>query len=177
MTTTICELKASANGSSRAVLQQNGQDLEWKATQKTSMVWQPNSYDVDSNTLDFCFKPTAELTDFVSKLEAEIGAQVTKDSETYFGIPLAPEIVTSKFQSALKVSSKGTQHFKCKGRYSNIKFWDRNQKPMKEPTVWSDDAYKFVLRAGALWFNNNNNGWGISYDLRHLQIFAADCPF
>ena len=47
---------------------------------------------------------------------------------------------------------------------------------MKEPTVWSnDDEYKFVLRAGAIWFNNN--GWGISYDLRHLQIFAADCPF
>ena len=34
--TTICELKDSANGSSRAVLQQNGGDLEWKATQKTT---------------------------------------------------------------------------------------------------------------------------------------------
>ena len=116
------------------------------------------------------------MTAFVSELEAEIGAQVTKDAEKFFGLPLAPDIVKAKFQSALKVSSKGTEHFKCKGRYSNIKFWDRSQKPMKEPTVWSsDDEYKFVLRAGAVWFNNN--GWGISYDLRHLQIFAADCPF
>jgi hypothetical protein len=177
MTTTICELKASANGSFRAAIQANGSDLEWKATQKTTLAWQPNSYDVDSNTLDFCFKPSAELTAFVSELEAEIGAQVTKDAEKYFGLPLAPDIVKAKFQSALKVSNKGCEHFKCKGRYSNIHFWDRNQKPMKEePTVWSnDDEYKYVLRVGALWFNNN--GWGISYDLRHLQIFAADCPF
>ena len=144
--------------------------------QKTSMVWQPNSYDVNSNTLDFCFRPSAELIAFISELEAEVVAQVTKDSETYFGKPLAPDIVKSKFQGGLRTSQKGTEHFKCKGRYSNIKFWDRNQKPMKEPTVWSSvDEYKFVLRAGAFWFNDN--GWGISYDLLHLQIFASDCPF
>ena len=176
MTTTICELKASANGSSRAVLQRNGQDVEWKATAKTTMPWQPNSYDIDSNTLDFCFRPTAELTAFVSGLEAEIVAQVAKSSETYFGKPLAPDVVKATFQSALKVSNKGCEHFKCKGRYSNVKFWDKSQKPTKEPTVWgSDDEYKFVLRAGAVWFNDK--GWGISYDLRHLQIFASDCPF
>ena len=51
--TTICEPKASANGSSRAVLQQNGGDVEWKATEKTTMPWQPSSYDPDSNTLDY----------------------------------------------------------------------------------------------------------------------------
>ena len=176
MTTTICELKASANGSSRAVLQQNGSDVEWKATQKTTLAWQPNSYDIDSNTLDFCFRPTAELQAFVSELEAEIGAQVAKSSETYFGKPLAPDVVSATFQSALKVSNKGTEHFKCRARPSNVKFWDRNQKQTKEPTVWgSDDVYKFVLRAGAVWFNDK--GWGISYDLRHLQIFASDCPF
>ena len=176
MTTTICELKASANKSSRAVLQQNGQDVEWKATVKTSMPWQPNSYDINSNTLDFCFRPTAELIAFVSEVEAEIGAQVAKEPEKFFGKPLAPDVVKATFQSALKVSNKGCEHFKCKGRYSNIKFWDRGQKPMKEPTVWgSDDAYKFVLRAGAVWFNDK--GWGISYDLRHLQCFSSDCPF
>ena len=129
MTTTICELKASANGSSRAVLQRNGGDLEWKATQKTTLVWQPNSYEIDSNTLDFCFKPTAELTAFVEQLEAEIGAQVAKESEKYFGLPLAPDAVSAAFQSSLRVSSKGTEHFKCKGRYSNITFWDKSQKP------------------------------------------------
>ena len=176
MTITICELKDSANGSSRAVLQKNGQDVEWKATQKTTLAWQPNSYDESSNTLDFCFRPNAQLTAFVSELEAEIGAQVAKDAEKYFGLPLAPDVVQATFQSALKVSSKGCEHFRCKGRYSNIKFWDRSQKPMKEPSVWSaDDEYKFVLRAGAVWFNDKS--WGISYDLRHLQIFASDCPF
>ena len=176
MTITICELKASANGSSRAALQQNGSDLEWKATVKTSMPWQPNSYDIDSNTLDFCFRPTAELIAFVSELEAEVVAQVAKESEKYFGKPLAPDVVKATMQSALKISNKGTEHFKCKGRYSSVKFWDRSQKPTKEPTVWSaDDEYKFVVRAGSVWFNNN--GWGISYDLRHLQIFASGCPF
>ena len=176
MTTTICELKASANGSPRAVLQRNEGDLEWKATQKTTLVWQPNSYEIDSNTLDFCFKPTAELTAFVEQLEAEIGAQVAKDAEQYFGLPLAPDAVSAAFQSSLRVSSKGTEHFKCKGRYSNIKFWDKSQKPTNQPTVWSaDDEYKLVVRAGAVWFNSS--GWGISYDLRHLQIFASGCPF
>ena len=125
MTITICELKASANGSSRAVLQQNGQDVEWKATVKTSMPWQPNSYDINSNTLDFCFRPTAELIAFVSEVEGEIGAQVAKEAEKYFGNPRAPDVVSATFQSALKVSNKGCEHFKCKGRYSNIKFWDR----------------------------------------------------
>ncbi len=176
MTTTICELKPSANGSSRAALQRDGADLEWKAKVKTSMPWQPNSYDPDSNTLDFCFRPTAELLAFVSELEAEVVAQVAKDSERYFGKALGPDAVKATLQSALKISNKGTEHFKCKGRYSNIKFWDKNQKPMKEPTVWNaDDEYKFVVRAGAVWFNAG--GWGISYDLRHLQVFSRDCPF
>ena len=174
--TTICELKASANGSSRAALQQNGSDVEWKASVKTTMPWQPNSYDESSNTLDFCFRPTAELIAFVSELEADIIAQVASDSEKYFGKPLAPDVVKATLQTALKISNKGTEHFKCKGRYSNIKFWDRSQKPTKEPTVWNgDDEYKFVLRAGGVWFNSV--GWGISHDLRHLQVFAADCPF
>ena len=176
MTITICELKASANGSSLAALQQNGADLEWKATVKTSMPWQPNSYDIDSNTLDFCFRPTAELIAFVSELEAEVVAQVAKEAETYFGKPLAPDVVKATMQSALKISNKGTEHFKCKGRYSNLRFWHRSQKPIKEPTVWSaDDEYKFVVRAGAVWFNGK--GWGISYDLRHLQCVSSDCPF
>jgi hypothetical protein len=174
--TTICEVTCTANGSTRAALQRNGQDVEWKATTKTSMPWQPNSWDIDSNTLDFAFRPTAELIAFVSELEAEIVAQVTKSSETYFGKPLAPDIVKSMFQSALKTSNKGTEHFKCKGRYSNVKFWDKNQKAATHPSVWgSDDEYKFVVRAGALWFNTA--GWGISYDLRHLQTFSRDCPF
>ena len=171
----VCHLKDSANGSSRAALQQNGQDVEWKSSVKTTMPWQPNSYDIDSNTLDFCFRPTAELIAYVSELEAEIGAQVANEAEKYFGKPRSPDVVKATFQSALKISNKGTEHFKCKGRYSNVKFWDRGQKPMKEPSIWgSYDEYKFVLRAGAVWFNNN--GWGISWDLRHLQIFAADCP-
>ena len=99
------------------------------------MPWQPNSYDINSNTFDFCFRPTAELLAWISELEAEVVAQVAKDSETYFGKPLGPDAVKAMLQSALKISNKGTEHFKCKGRYSNIKFWDKNQKPMKEPTV------------------------------------------
>ncbi len=174
--TTICEVKAAANGSSRAALQQNGSDVEWKASQKTSMPWQPNSYDIDSNTLDFCFRPTPELLAWISGLEAEVVAQVAKNSQTFFGRPLEPDAVRATMQSALKISNKGTEHFKCKGRYSSIKFWDRNQKPTQQPTVWgSDDEYKYAVRAGAVWFNSN--GWGISYDLRHLQVFSRDCPF
>ena len=176
MTITICEPKASANGSCRAALQQNGQDLEWKANVKTSMPWQPNSYDLDSNTLDFCFRPTAELIAFVSELEAEIVAQVAGEAEKYFGKPLAPDAVKATMQSALKTSNLGTAHFKVKARPNSVKFWDRNQKPTQQPTVWnSDDEYKVVVRAGAVWFNDK--GWGISYDLRHLQTFASDCPF
>ena len=176
MTITICELKASANGSSRAVLQQDGGDVEWKATAKTTMPWQPNSYDPDSNTLDYCFKQTPQLTAFVQELEAQIVAQVAESSETYFGKKLAPDVVKATLQSALRTSNKGTEHFKCKGRYSSIKFWDKNQKPTNQPTVWNgDDEYKFAVRAGAVWVNDK--GWGISYDLRHLQIFASDCPF
>ena len=40
------------------------------------MPWQPNSYDPDSNTFDFCFKPTAELLSFMANLEAEVLALV-----------------------------------------------------------------------------------------------------
>ena len=126
MTITIGQKTASANGSTRAVLQQNGGDLEWRAKVKTTMPWQPSSYDIDSNTLDFCFRPTAELIAFVSELEAEIVAQVTNDSETYFGKPLAPGVVKSTFQGGLKTSNKGCEHFKCKVRYINVKFWDKN---------------------------------------------------
>ena len=177
MTITICELKASAIGSTwRAALQQNGCDVEWKATARTTMPWQPNSHDPDSNTLNFCFRPTAELIAWVSDLEADIVQQVANNSEIYFGKQLAADAVRATFQTALKVSNKGTEHFQAKGRYSNIKFWDKNQKPMKEPTVWNgDDEYKFVIRAGAVWLSDKS--WGISYDLRHLQIFAGDCPF
>ena len=109
---TICELKASANGSSSAALQTNGQDLEWKASVETTMPWAPNSYDIDSNTLDFCFRPTAELIAYVSEPEAEIGAQVANEAEKFFGKPRSPDVVKATFQSALKVSNKGCEHFK-----------------------------------------------------------------
>jgi hypothetical protein len=177
MTVIICELKASAIGSSsRAALQENACDVEWKATEKMKMPWQPSSWDLESNTLDFCFKPTAELTAWVFDLETDIVQQVANNSEIYFAKPLALDVVKATFQSALKISAKGTEYFKCKGRYSNIKFWDKHLKPTNQPTVWSgDDEFKFVLRAAAIWLNEKS--WGISFDLRHLQIFDTDCPF
>jgi hypothetical protein len=176
MMTTIGELKASANGSKRAVLQHNGSDVEWKASVKTTMPWQPNSHDPISNTLNFCFRPTAELISYVSDLETDLSQQIACNSELYFGKPLGIDVVKTMFKSALKLSSKGTEHFSVKGRNSNIKFWDKHQKPINEPTVWNgDDEFKIAVRASAVWFSEK--GWGISYDLRHMQIFAVDCPF
>ena len=169
--------KPTANGgSSRCALQRDGADVEWKATTKTSMLWQPNSYDENSNTLDFCFRPTSEIMAFVTALEAEVLAQVTKDPKAYFGENLAPEAVKALFQSSLRTSQHGAEHFKCKGRYSNIGFWDKDSKPTNQPTVWPrGEEYLFVVRAAAAWFGTK--GWGIAYDLKHLQIFASDCPF
>ena len=166
----------SANGSTRHVLQKDGVDVEWKARVQTTMPWQPSSYDETSNTLDFCFKPTAELLAWILELEAEVQRQVSEDSKKFFDQPWAPGIIKKRFQSCLKTSQKGTEHFKCKGRYANIKFWDKNGHPTKEPTVWnSDDRYLFLIAAKAVWVNDG--GWGIAYDLRHLQTFAAACPF
>ena len=79
------------------------------------------------------------------------------------------------FPSNLKESQKGPEHSKFKGPYSNIKFRDKRSAPTEELTIWgSDDRYLFVVRATALWFNAK--GWGIAYDLRHLQTFENDCP-
>ena len=86
------------------------------------MPWQPNSYDPDSNTLDFFFKHTAELLSFLANLEAEVLAQVSKDSELCVAARTAPEKMTSSFQSSLKTSQKGMEHFKCRGRHATIKF-------------------------------------------------------
>ena len=174
MSITIGSKVQSANGSWRSTLQKDGVDLEWKASELTTMPWQPNSYDPESDTLDFCFKPTAELLSFLANLKAAVLAQVSKDSELYFGARMAPEKVTSSFQSSLKTSQKGMDHFK--GRYANIKFWDKNSKPMKEPTVWgSDDQCQLVIRATAVWFNDR--GWGIAFGFRHLKILTTECPF
>jgi len=174
--TTIGELKPSAKGSSRAVIQQNGGDIEWKATVKTRMPWQPNSHDPTSNTLDFSFRPTAELIAWVSHLESDIVQQITDNSEKYFGKKLGLHDVKATFQSSLKISTKGTEHFSAKARPSNIIFWDKtNQKLTNHPTVWDRDKYKIAVRAGAVWFSEK--GWGISYDLLHMQIFDIDCPW
>ena len=146
-------------------------DLEWKAEETTMMPWQPNSFDPDSNTLDFCFKPTPEMLHFLANLETEVLAQVTKDRELYLGAGATPEKVRATFQSNLKMSQKGMEHLKCKGRYANLKFWDKNSKPTPPPTIWgSDDQYQ--LRATGLWFNDK--GWGVGYDLKHLKIFAIE---
>ena len=172
----IGEKTLSVNGSSHHSLSQNGADVEWKAVVKTTLPWQPSSYDENKNTLDYCFKPTAELLAYVSMLEAEVFKEVSAHSATYFGEATAPEVVKQRFQSGIKTSHLGLQHFKCKGRSSSIKFWDKNQKATNQPTVWNkDDEFKFIVCAGALWFNDK--AWGISYDLRHLQTFASDCPF
>ena len=95
-----------------------GATVEWKALELTTMLWQPTSYDPDSNALDFCFKPTAELLRFLANLEAEVLSQISKDSDVYFGARMAPEKVRGCFQSNLKTSHTGMDHFKCKGRYS-----------------------------------------------------------
>ena len=82
MAITIGPKIQSANGSWRAALQKDGLDLEWKAEELTTMPWQPSSFDPDSNTLDFCFKPTPEILEFLANLEGELLAQVTKGSES-----------------------------------------------------------------------------------------------
>lgn len=166
----------ASGGSSRCAIQKEGADVEWKASVQTAMPWQPNSYDPDSNTLDFCFKPTPELASWVSELEAAVVAEVSKDSEKYFGENLAPEAVKALFQSNLRTSQHGSEYFKCKGRYASIGFWDKDGKPTVEPTVWGrEDKYLFAVRATAAWFGSK--GWGIACDLRHLQVFANKCPF
>ena len=112
---------------------------------------------------------------FVVELEAEILKQVSKDPKAYFGENLAPDAVKAMFQSSLRTSQQGTEHHKCKGRYSNIGFWDSDSKPTNEPTVWQrEDKYLFVVKATAVWFGTKGS-WGISYDLKHLQIFANKC--
>ena len=70
------------------------------------MPWQPNSFDPDPNTLDFWFKPTPEILEFLANLEAEVLSQVSNDSELYFGARMAPEKVRASFQSNLKKSQK-----------------------------------------------------------------------
>ena len=172
----IGEKVLRANGSSRAVLQkEGGLDVEWKASVQTTMPWQPNSYNETSNTLDYCFKPTVELLGFVLELEAKVLELVSENSETYFGQKIEPEVLKMTFQSALKTSQKGTEHFKCKGR--NVQFWDKHSKPTSQSTVWNNwDHFRFVVCATAVWFSEDR-GWGIAYDLRHLQSFTADCPF
>ena len=99
------------------------------------MFWQPSSFDPDSTTLDFSFKPTAELLSFVANLEGEVIAQVTNDHEFYLGAGATPEKVRATFQSNLKTSQKGWSISNARGHYANIKFWDKNSKPMKEPEV------------------------------------------
>ena len=166
----------ASGGSSRCAIQKDGADLEWKASVQTAMPWQPNSYDSDSNTLDFCFKPSPELVSFVSELEAAVVAQVSKDPKAYFGENLSPAAVQALFQSNLRTSQQGAEYFKAKARCSNIAFWDKDGKPMNEPTVWGrEDEYLFVVRATAVWFGSK--GWGIACDLKHLQVFSNKCPF
>ena len=88
---------------------------------------------------------------------------------------MPPEKVTTFLQSNLKTSQKGMEHSSFKGRYATIKFWDKNSKPMKEPTAWgSDDQCQLVIRATAVWLNDR--GWGIAHDLRHLKVVASECP-
>ena len=167
----------ASGGSSRCALQKDGADVEWKATEQLVMPWQPNSYDADSNTLDFCLKPSPELASWVSELEAAVVAQVSKDPKSYFsGENLSPEAVESLFQSNIRTSQQGVEYFKAKGRFSNIGCWDGDGKQMNEPTIWGrEDKYLFVVRATAAWFGSK--GWGIACDLRHLQVFANKCQF
>jgi hypothetical protein len=170
----IGEKVLSANGSSCAVLQKDGADVEWKTRTQTTMTWQPNSFDPNSNTLDYCFKPTVELLGWVLELEAEVLKLVSENSEAYFGQKIEPEVLKMTFQSALKTSQRGTEHFKCKGR--NVQFWDKHSKPTSQYTLWNNwDHFHFVVCAKAVWFSEDR--WGIAYDLRHLQSFTADCPF
>jgi hypothetical protein len=101
----IGEKILSPNGSSRAALQKDGVDVEWKASVKTTMPWQPSSYDENSNTLDFWFRPTAQLLAFILELEAEVFKQVSED-ESYFGQKIEPAVLKRTFQSCLKTSQK-----------------------------------------------------------------------
>ena len=129
MAITIGPKVQSANGSWRATLHEDGVDLEWKAEELTTMPWQPNSFDPDSNTLDFCFKPTPSLLHVLANLKAEVLAQVTKDHELYLGAGATPEKVRATFQSSLKTSQKEMGTFKCKGATRTSSSGTRTRSP------------------------------------------------
>lgn len=171
----IGEKTLSANGCSRHVLQKDGGDLTLRTTVQTTLAWQPSSYDPDCNTLDFCFRPTAELLAWVLELEAEVQRLVSEDSEKFFGQAVAPGIIKKRFQSCLKTSQKGTEHLQMQRQIREHQVLGQAQGSIKEAVWNSDDFYLFVVAAKAVWVNDA--GWGIAYDLQHLQIFAAECPF
>ena len=169
---------ATAKGSKRAVITKSGEEFLWKTSEQTKTPWQPsNLTDPESNILDFCFTPTPEIAEFVAAVEGEALEIVAKDPKTYLGAAdLCPEAVQERFVSVLKTSAKGAPNFKTRGRFGHLRFWDSKGQPMKDPTVFAADSrYQFVVKVSSLWVGTK--GWGLSFDLQHLQIYQNECPF
>ena len=178
MTMEIGAPLATAKGSKRAVVTKGGEEYLWKTTERTKTPWQPsNLTDPESNILDYCFTPTPEIAEFVAAVEEEALEIVAKDTKTYLGAArLSEEEVRAKFVSNLKTSTRGTANFKTRGRFGHMRLWDAKEQPLKDPTVFGDSQYQFVVKVSSLWVGEKGS-FGLSFDLQHLQIYQDECPF
>ena len=168
-----------AKGSKRGVITKGGEDYLWKTTAQTKTPWQPsNLQEPESNCLDFCFTPTPEIAEFVTQVEEEALAIVTRNPKTYLGAAgLDEDEVRFRFMSSLKSSARGAPNFKTRGRIGHLKLWDADGESLKDMTVFASDArYQFVVRVSSLWISQKGN-FGLSFDLQHLQIYQERCPF
>ena len=177
MTMEIAMPLATARGAKRAVITKGGEEYLWKTSEKTKTPWAPsNLADPESNILDYCFTPTPEIAEFVTAVEEEALAIVAKDPKTYLNsAKLTEEEVRFKFVSNLKMSARGVANFKTRGRYGHMRFWDAKGQAIKDPTIFGDCQYQFVVKVSSLWIGEK--GFGLSFDLQHLQIYQDECPF
>ena len=178
MTMEIATPLATAKGAKRAVITKGGEEYLWKTSERTRTPWQPsNLTDPESNILDYCFTPTPEIARFVAAVEEEALAIVAKDPKTYLGSArLSEEEIRAKFVSNLKTSARGAANFKTRGRFGHLRFWNAKGQPLKDPTVFaSDSQYQFALKVSSLWVGEK--GFGLAFDLQHLQIYQDECPF
>jgi hypothetical protein len=161
---------------------------------KNPVVWQPQDWlripfepgafnDPAASRQSISFTPTDAMETQLRDFDEACIAQLAQSSVKYFGADLTESAIRERFQSSLKVSTKGYKSMKLKVNVSGrgvVQCYDTTRTPIEQPASWVCHNIRPRVTLKGLWMFSRQIG--ALFELTACQLeeegtIVAECPF
>ena len=173
------ELVTSQKGARTCGLTVRGAAIYWTPGSMEAP-FEPRAFDgQEASRVSLCLRPTESVQRQLEDLDNAILSLATANSTTLFGKELSPQAIIDRYQSALKVSEKGTL-MRSKINLSGARpcrYWATTNARTDAPETWAGAFCATRICVKALWFMPKE--FGVLLEVHDALVTQPDteCPF